>query len=308
MLKRWFVYLAALLGSLVFFMANQGWLAWLLLMAVLWLPLASLLLSLPAMLTAQVQSCNNGTVPLSTLVMAQVKVTCPLPMPSYRCKVRIKRMTTGESRYLRIGSALPTDHCGQLKCTPARSWVYDYLCLFRFPIRKIQESTLTVRPAPVEIPLQKELATLLSRSWRPKPGGGYAENHELRLYRPGDSLNQVHWKLTAKTGKLTVREAMEPAASRILLTLALRGDEKQLDEKLGKLLWLGNHLLQMGMRFDLHALTASGVHNVRIDSEQTLLQTVDMLLGSPVAHKDADLPRHTWASWHYHIGGGTDEA
>lgn len=308
MIRRWCVYLAALLGSLIFFMANQGWLAWLLLMAVVWLPLVSLLLSLPAMLTIQVEAGTCGVVPTATPVVLQTKVRCALPVSFYRCRVRVTRMTTGERRFLRIGDSMPTDHCGQLECKPDKSWVYDYLCLFRFPIRRIQGSVLTVRPDPVEIPLQKELDALLSRSWRPKPGGGYAENHELRLYRPGDSLNQVHWKLTAKTGKLTVREAMEPALCRVLLTLELRGDETQLDQKLGKLLWLGSHLLEMGMHFELHALTANGVQNVKIDSEQTLLQTLDMLLGSPAAQENTVLTQPAWASWHYHIGGGTDEA
>lgn len=28
--------------------------------------------------------------------------------------------------------------------------------------------------------------------------GAYAEEHELRPYRPGDPMRTVHWKLTAK--------------------------------------------------------------------------------------------------------------
>ncbi|MBR2633811.1 MAG: DUF58 domain-containing protein, partial [Lentisphaeria bacterium] len=45
-------------------------------------------------------------------------------------------------------------------------------------------------------------------SGRPKPGGGYGENYEIRQYRPGDNLNQIHWKLSAKVGDLMLREPM----------------------------------------------------------------------------------------------------
>lgn len=307
MIRRWLIYLIALIGCLALFMANQGWFAWLLLLCVLWLPVLSLVVSLPAILSIQVQVGNGGTVPAGTQVMLRAKVRCPLPVPEYRCKVRVTRKTTGESVLMKLDTLLPTQHCGNLDCTPDRCWVFDYLCLFRFPIRKVQGSVLTVQPLPVALPLLQELDALQARSWRPKPGGGFAENHEMRLFRPGDSLNQVHWKLTAKTGKLTVREAMEPARGRILLTMELRGSHEELDRKLGSFYWLSDNLLQKGMRHELRALTANGVLNEKITSEQTLLETLERLLESPVAPESASLPHPEWVAWHYHIGGGTDE-
>ena len=52
--KRWFVYLMALLGCLVFYLAYQQWVSWLLLMGVLFLPIVSLLFSIPAIALAKV--------------------------------------------------------------------------------------------------------------------------------------------------------------------------------------------------------------------------------------------------------------
>jgi D-lyxose ketol-isomerase len=71
MIRRWLIYLIALIGCLALFMANQGWFAWLLLLCVLWLPVLSLVVSLPAILSIQVQVGNGGTVPAGT----QVKLT-----------------------------------------------------------------------------------------------------------------------------------------------------------------------------------------------------------------------------------------
>ena len=92
----------------------------------------------------------------------------------------------------------------------------------------------------------------------------------MRLYRPGDSLNQVHWKLTAKTGKLVVREALEPQLGRMLLTMNLRGNPDILDRKFAELLWMGRHLTELGMRFEIHALTGFGVWMRTVTSEPEL--------------------------------------
>jgi hypothetical protein len=91
------------------------------------------------------------------------------------------------------------------------------------------------------------LARYAGRAWKPKPGGGFAENHEIRLYRPGDKMNQIHWKLSSKMNKLMVREAMEPVQDRVLVEMILRGTPEELDRKFGRLLWTGNYLLEQGL-------------------------------------------------------------
>ncbi len=308
MIRRWCIYLSVLLGCLVLYAVNQGWFAWMILQSALWLPMLSLLLSLPSILSVRVKVDTGGVTDVGSIVPLVIRVRCPLPVPYYRCKVRVTRKTTNQSVLLKHQDHLPTGHCGNLDCTPDKCWVFDYLCLFRFPIHHTEGSTLTVRPLPVALPLMQELDALQARSWQPKPGGGFAENHELRLFRPGDSMNQVHWKLSAKIGKLTVREAMEPAKGRILLTMELHGNEEELDEKLGRLHWLSDNLIQKGMHHELYARTGNGLIREKITSEETLLETMDKLLDSPVAPSTSSVTVPQWVSWHYHIGGGTDEA
>lgn len=308
MIKRWCIYLVVLLGCLSLYAVNQGWFAWMILQSALWLPVLSLLLSLPAVLSVQVQVETGGAVSVGAEVPLTIAVRCPLPVPEYQCRVRVVRKTTNFRKLYKNHENLPTDHCGVLECTPERCWVYDYLCLFRFPIRKTEGASLTVRPNPVALPMDEELDALQARFWQPKPGGGFSENHELRLFRPGDSLNQVHWKLSAKTGKLTVREAMEPAKGRILLTMELQGSDAELDMKMGRFFWLSGSLLQKGMHHELHTATGEGMIRNKITSEETLLETVDQLLDLPAATSADTEAVPQWASWHYHIGGGIDEA
>ena len=90
--------------------------------------------------------------------------------------------------------------------------------------------------------------------------------------------------------------------------MELRGSDEELDQMLGHFYWLSNRLLEMGMHHELHALTADGVLTFKISSEQTMLQTLDQLLCASATTNDRVLPQPNWVTWHYHIGGGTNEA
>lgn len=306
MITQWCIYLASLLGCVVFYAAYQGWLAWVLLMAAVWLPVLSLVLSLPAILTTKMTILSAGTVRQGERRWVSVRVRCPLPVPQYRCRVRFTRSLTGESWLLEPGDPMPTEHAGLLVCTAEKCRIYDYLGLFRIKARRSRETETLVRPLPVPMTVPAGLERYAARAWKPKPGGGFAENHELRLYRPGDQLNQVHWKLSAKTGKLIIREAMEPVQGTAVLTLDLQGTPAQLDRKLGKLLWMGEHLLQRELRYEIQAMTGSGVLAFSVSNQEELIRAVDTLLGCEPA-RETILSCPPDASWHYHIGGDEDE-
>ena len=308
MVRRWIYYFICLIGCFVFFVAYQGWLAWLLLCCIFWLPLASLLLSLPAMLTVCAKCSCGGNLALGEEQNAEVLISCPLPLPPYRCRITAQRPLTGEVWALKEGQLLPVDHVGAIFCRLEKCRVYDYLGLFSVRIRRRQDTLAVVRPREAALKEPADLHRFLARAWKPKPGGGYAENHELRLYRPGDNLNQVHWKLTAKTGKLMIREPMEPVRSRALVTMDIKGDADTLDLRFGQLLWMGKYLLQQGLAFTLRALTGDGVKDGYIAREEELYRQLDMLLGCPPATEGSVNNEQIDAGWHYHIGGGTDEA
>lgn len=305
MIRRWCLYLAMVLGCFILLFCYRGWLAWMLLLTVLVTPLFSLVASLPAMLTARVKVDCAGTVQVFATVRAQLQGSCSLPMPQFQGRIRAERTPTGESWRLRQADTLPTEHCGQLLCRPEKCYIYDYLMLFRIKVRHQEEASLVVLPKPVQTAVPAKLERFMSQSWKPKPGGGFAENHEMRQYRPGDSMNQVHWKLTAKTGKLMVREAMEPVRRRLLLTLELQGNGLELDTKIGRLLWLGQYLLDRSLPFDIRALTGDGAVTYSVQTRQELEKAVQNLLCQRAAPEGK--PYSESGRWSFHIGGGTDE-
>ncbi len=308
MLWRVVAYLVSLLGVLLLYIAYEGWLAWLVLASLLALPIFSLIISLPAILTMRLTVDNRGTAPVGMPLALEITVKCLLPAPMYRCSIQVRRPMTGETWLLKPGQMLPTEHCGLLVLQPVRCWVSDYFGLFLFPIHKRTESVLTLWPQELKMPESKDLERFMMLSWRPKPGGGYGENHEMRLYQPGDSLNQVHWKLTAKTGKLMVRQAMEPARGRAVLTADLKGTDTELDRVLGRILYRGRYLVENGLHFDLHVLTGQGRLHWCIGSEAQLHEAVFTLLQTEVATEGTLAGLPVFATWRCHLGGEPDEA
>lgn len=301
------MYCLALVGCIGYYAAHGQWLSWVLLWTLVSMPAAGLLLSLPAMLLTRLQCDCTPRIGKGEQQRLELHARCVLPAPRCSGSVLVQRVTTGEQWRLRPGQLLPTEHCGQLVCTPDRCWVYDYLGLFRLRLRRRAATQVLVEPVPVRLAAPPELERYLSRSWRPKPGGGFSENHELRLYRDGDSLKQIHWKLSAKTGKLIIREAMEPLKDRLLVTVVLSGTAAELDDKFGKLLYMGNHLLRNGLSFEVRTLWQQGTEICLVRDEKELTGAVDRLLCLPPAAEDAAfgaLPSH---GWHFHIGGDTGE-
>lgn len=306
MAGRRIIYLLTCLGCFVFVYFYQQWFAWLALAAILCLPLFSLLMSLPAMLTARVVMDAPERVPVGTPVEITLRCRSVLPTPLWRCKVLVERSITAE-KWRTLDDTLPTEHCGQLVCTIKKAKVFDYLGLFSLPLRGQKQCGVLVQPKPVAMEDLPDLNRDLCCVWRPK-WGGFAENHELRLYRPGDSVQQIHWKLSAKTGQLILREPMIPEPGRVLLRLDLKGTPQELDRMLGRLLWLGEQLLEMNISFEIQCMTGIGLESLTVTSPEEFQAALDTLLGKPCAGEGTVRDRIEPAAWICDIGGGPDDA
>ena len=121
--------------------------------------------------------------------------------------------------------------------------------------------------------------------------GAYAEEHELRPYRPGDPMRTVHWKLTAKTGEMIVREALVPCRARALLLVERRGGPDALDRVLEHLCWLSARLTQQGVSHTVLWPGESGVvHTALVDEAGQLDALLYRLLAEPADGADGWAP------------------
>lgn len=307
MAARRITYLFCLLGAVGFYVAYQEWFSWIALLAMLGLPWFSLLISLPGILTFRAKADGPEAIPLGLGGKLRLMGTSMFPVPPFFGRLRLHRCLTGEQWLHKKDTQVSAVHCGGIRVVPEKVRVCDYLGLFRFRVKNVETHTILVRPEKAQMEAPPDLNRYLTQSWKPKPGGGFAENHELRLYRPGDSLNQVHWKLTAKTGKLTIREAMEPNRGLVLLTMDICGAAEELDDKFGRLLWLGSYLLEQHIPFQIRALTADGILSFPVAAEADLHHAIDSLLCCGPARSGSVTDGEYAASWHYHIGGVSDE-
>ena len=303
MTSRRLMYTLGVIGTLVFYIAYQKWLSWILLWVVLCFPWLSLCLSFGAMYSFRLEPDGATRIPLRTPEHIQIKPKTRSPIPPHQCRVRIQRPITGERWNLKPGDPLPTDHCGGLIVSLQKAKVYDYLGLFCRRIRNADPKTFLILPEPIAMELPSDLKEYLSRSWRPKPGGGYSEHHEIRPYHPGDNLNQIHWKLSAKVGELMLREPMEPERGLILITMDLKGSGAELDQKFGHLLWLSNWLLEQSVSFEIRVLTGMGIENWTVTGVDGLNQSMNDLLCRPFAATGSIRDRNFSAAWQCHIGG-----
>lgn len=300
-------YLTALAGCGLFYLAYGEWLSWLVLVLMLMIPWLSLLVSLPAILTFSMEPEGPDFLTQGEPGEIWLLGSSHYPAPPFQGQLRLYQSFTGQSSLYSDARGLPTEHCGRISVTIQRAKVCDYLGLFAFPPRKRGQKTILVRPVPVPLDPAPDLRRCKPRAWRPKPGGGFGENHELRLYRPGDSLNQVHWKLTAKTGHLMIREPLLPQRGLVLLTMNLSGDPEALDRKMGRLLWLGRCLTEQDIPFQLRLHTAQGLQSIPVASREDLDRAVDQLLSETPAVEGSVRDRVYAAFWQYHIGGEPDE-
>ncbi len=308
MAKNRILYVLAVIASFVFYIAYEEWISWIILLALLILPLISLALSLRSILRMRIELEVAERIVQEAEAKVIAKARCSAGCPPYRYKIKITKPITGEKWIVSPGSCLPSEHCGALAVSASGTAVYDYLGLFRFRVRKAPSAIVRVMPKSLKLTVPEEFKSILARSLRVKRGGGFSENHEIRPYRPGDTLNLIHWKLSAKADELMLREPMEPDQGLALLTLDINGSPEELDRKFIRLQCYGNYLRAHGIAFEVLALTERGMENWIIREETEWKTCIDALLCAPFAPKGSVNEHKIKALWHYHIGGEPDEA
>lgn len=307
MIKRWLTYLAVWGLCLILFLTQRQWTCHILFISVCALPPLSLLLMYPTIRSA----CADVQIPkdLSRGANASlsITVTCRGPKPKWQANMTLQHSFSGRKLRIKPNTSLPVEHCGLLRIHIRGIYLYDYLGLFRFRLTHPDMVEIPVHPEPVPPKSIPELNNRISIRWIPRRGGGYSENHDLRLYRPGDSLHQIHWKLSAKTGKLILREPLEQLCSQLLLRLDLKAPLDELDSKLGQLLLLSQYLLDKQLPHYWQVLTGEGIRSYSITDEESLSKAMDQLLGCSLAKEGSVLDTSSNAAWWHYIGGDSSE-
>ncbi len=126
---------------------------------------------------------------------------------------------------------LEADWCGKLYLSLEQKQIYDYLSLFRSRVREDQEEEIAVLPSSQPLTVifseadtweKQDQGDGTSRAER-SPGG---EIRQLREYAPGDLLRGIHWKQSARTDKLLVKEFQREEEEEVSLYLDFSGEKE----------------------------------------------------------------------------------
>jgi uncharacterized protein (DUF58 family) len=117
---------------------------------------------------------------------------------------------------------VPTDRRGRLRLGPVRTLRADPIGLVRRELIWTDALEVTVHPRTIDIPstssgLVRDLEGQPTRDLTPSD----LAFHALREYVPGDDRRHIHWKSTAKTGALMVRQFEETRRSHLVVALSI---------------------------------------------------------------------------------------
>ena len=164
---------------------------------------------------------NTSRVPL---VLLSVQMACTLPMETQSKKVwfykRLPGAGGGEKLSTEIRGEYTANTVGNVQLEITGVWCQDILGLVKLPVPKklwqgLEPENLLVLPKICEMPVQvsrqsRDYAGEGEEYSRKKGGDDPSEVFQVRDYQPGDKLRSIHWKLSAKTEGLMVREYSMP--------------------------------------------------------------------------------------------------
>lgn len=288
MARRRILYGLILVAAVLFQISNTNYLAPVLLTLTLALPLLSLLLSLPPILSCRLSlrarpaGLTRGDnahwiiAPKRISGLPLARLTLVLEEKNlFTDKVlRTKVSLNGVTRQTASAHCADTSHCGLLELRIKKLRAYDYLGLFAFPLPRPEPARLLVEPDPLDPgPLS------IPEGWgaRPSPGSAprksLGEDYDLREYRPGDPLRSVHWKLSSKWDDLIVREPAETFVPLLLLTFDCFGTPERLDAVLDKLMGYSRALLTIQRPHAVQWIAPDGTEVLCPIADEKELQT-----------------------------------
>ena len=210
------------------------------------------LFSLPGMCTKRIKLKAPGMLDYSADGKITITTYQKRPFPSGRIKARMRIVRDDAVSFRRLfcnaedGSlydvSIDTLHCGLTVFEIMRIRTTSVIGLFTISFAVEQSVAVLILPAPIKPPHVVSLPRGVVL--RPKPGGGFSEDSDLRPYRAGDPIRIIHWKLSAKFDSLIIREPLSPPPHSRLVHIMKWDGVRERDLILGRFRWISNYLLK----------------------------------------------------------------
>ncbi|GAA2859452.1 DUF58 domain-containing protein [Paenarthrobacter ilicis] len=116
--------------------------------------------------------------------------------------------------------------------------------------------------------------------------------HALRDYVPGDDRRHIHWKTTARTNKLMVRQFEETRRAHLAIALSINTDEYDSEAEFEMAISVAASIGRQAIseQRDLDVLTQKGP--LRCETGRNLLDDTTRIVGAPMRRTAVDLARN----------------
>jgi uncharacterized protein (DUF58 family) len=174
--------------------------------------------------------------PIEFYIRAENK--SPFPLPRVSCRIGGVNLLTGEAFRQRVDfsvganetrvvpCSLTSEYCGRLLLTVQQIRLFDYFGLLFLWKSGGQKVGVTVLPNTFSMellaPICKSIPDDSDEYSTLRAGNDPTEIFQIRDYRPGDSIRQIHWKLTQKFDQLMTKEASLPVDQSVLVVFDTR--------------------------------------------------------------------------------------
>ena len=291
------------------FVLYPFWFSLYLLVVVLLLLPFDFLISLPGMLTRHVtlsspkflEKGDDGIVVITTHQRSKY--------PIRQIKVRVKfsgdyfsawrRFLVGANDGDRYEISIDTSHTGISRFETTCSWAVSIIGLICMPAKISSKASTLILPAPEKppntVPLPRGIIL------KPKPGGGFSEDYDMRPYRLGDPIRSVHWKVSAKFDSLIIREPLIPPAHSRLLHIQRWNDAKERDLILSRLRWVSDYMLKWDLAYFIRLGDDGPIAEISANAD--LMNYLFLVLSNQVddIQTPATIPVHF--AWVYRVTG-----
>ena len=201
-----------------------------------------------------------------------LQITNPswIPAACVLCSVEMCNRLTGERTEeilfmsapsrgtVRKELSISSDKCGYLELSVRKSYLMDWAGFLPVKCSVQAEGRVAVLPDTFEprVLLKQEAARQEDAdSWsQERKGNDAAEVFSLREYAEGDSLRQIHWKLSSKRQQLIVKEASFPVEKSLLLFWdknAAASTAEEMDAMAECTVSIAQELVRQGITFTL---------------------------------------------------------
>lgn len=191
-----------------------------------------------------------------------------IPVFHLQCKIRVENQLNHEWQILQVQTWLPakkehkiglqagSNYCGRLKIWIDKVAACDCFGLIGIRCKSDESAYMTVQPDTYETAVM--LATNINSMddsevySQERPGFDLTETYQIREYVPGDSLRQVHWKLSGKFDRLIVKDPALPIIRNVLVFWERTGesdDYEMIDAQAEIVVSLCKALLEQSIQF-----------------------------------------------------------